>query len=222
MDLRETIVIDDVLPEEEYQKYHDMILNSPNWRFVQDMSYSSEKVKYPSYGFNMTFKHPKNGVLSPLYEAVCVPIINTALTKLNLEIVDVAFNRAFLQIPLNSRFFKHNNGIHVDIPDDHYACVYYLNDCDGDTIIFNETSKDILYGSKNATVSEHRRVSPKKNRMVLFDGSRYHCSSQPTNSYRCIINYDLIFKKDFKTDVLPEEVTPEMRNQITYIDTKGL
>ena len=66
-----------------------------------------------------------------------------------------------------------------------------MNDCDGDTIIFNETNKDILYGSSNAVVTEHKRVKPKKGRLVMFDGARYHCSSQPTENYRCIINFVL-------------------------------
>jgi hypothetical protein len=38
---------------------------------------------------------------------------------------------------------------------------------------------------------EHKRVTPKRGRAVLFDGSRYHCSSQPTIGYRTIINFDL-------------------------------
>ena len=80
----------------------------------------------------------------------------------------------------------------MDIPQDHYACVYYLNDSDGDTIIYEQNKHDTVAGSNNVELVEHARVTPKKGRLVMFDGARYHCSSQPKESYRCIINFDLV------------------------------
>lgn len=192
LQLKETIVIDDIIPSELQNKFHDTVMKYPSWTFVDDMSYSSSKLKYPSYGFNMLFKHPEHGILSDLYEIISVPIINHALEKTKIKIEDIYFNRAFLQMPLDKKFIKEHNGIHIDIPQPHYACVYYLNDTDGDTIIYEQTMINTPFGSQNVELKEHKRVTPKKGRFVIFDGSRYHCSSQPTENYRCIINFDLI------------------------------
>jgi hypothetical protein len=87
---------------------------------------------------------------------------------------------------------KDRNGVHVDLPIRHVACVYYCDDSEGDTVIYEQTFGSVVPGSVGNELSEHRRVSPKKNRIVAFDGSRYHCSSQPSRSPRCIVNFDLV------------------------------
>jgi len=190
--LKETVIIDDIIPKNLQDDFHDIVMKYPSWTFVDDMSYSPTKTKYPSYGFNMLFKHPEHGVLSDLYEAVSVPIINHFLEKTKISIKDIYFNRAFLQMPLDNKFIKEHNGIHIDIPEPHYACVYYMNDTDGDTILYEQTMENTPFGSQNVQLKEHIRVTPKKGRFVMFDGLRYHCSSQPRDNYRCIINFDLI------------------------------
>lgn len=192
MDLRPTLIIDNIIPENLQTEYHDLIMSQRSWCFIKDMSYSKGDLKYPSYGFNMLFKHPDYGVTSSLYEAVSVPIINALLEKEKLDVKDIFFNRAFLQLPLSESFYKGQNGLHVDLAEPHYACVYYLNDSDGDTIIMEQSTVDTEPGSQGVDVKIHQRVTPKKGRMVIFDGRRYHCSSQPLHNYRAIINFDLV------------------------------
>lgn len=191
-ELKQTVVIDDVIPEELQNEFHDKLMNYPEWRFIKDMSYNVTNSQFPSYGFNMMFKHPEIGVVSNLYEEISVPIINALVEKQRLQIEDIYYNRAFLQLPLAVKFTKEHNGVHLDLPQDHYACVYYVNDSDGDTIVYEQNRYNTIAGSNNVELTEHVRVTPKKGRIVMFDGARYHCSSQPRNSYRCIINFDLI------------------------------
>lgn len=187
--LKETVIIDDIIPVEKQDEFHSYLMKA-SWHFLLDMSYNNSD--YPSYGFTSVFKDPFKGVISPFYEMVSVPIINNLIEKLDLEINDVYFNRTFLQLPLADKFYKGHNGIHVDLPKEHLACVYYVNDSDGDTIIYEQSTLDTPEGAINVDLKEHARVTPKKGRMVMFDGRRYHCSSQPTKGYRCIINFDLI------------------------------
>jgi len=191
-ELKETIVLDDIIPEDFQNYVHSVLTTSESWRFIRDMSYATCELRYPSYGFNMMFKHPGVGVTSELYEKLSVPLISYIQSEVNLEEKEIYFNRSFLQLPLDQKFIKEHNGIHVDIPQDHYACIYYVNDCDGETILYDQTIHNTQGGSKNVDLKEHKRVMPKKGRVVLFDGARYHCSSQPRESYRCIINFDLI------------------------------
>lgn len=192
IELKETLIIDDVVPEDFQDYIHNTLMNTPNWRFIKDMSYANYDMENPSYGFNMAFKHPELGILSKLYMDISMPIINGLMSKILLDKRDIYYNRSFLQVPLNSKFIKEHNGVHVDIPDPHYACVYYVNDSDGDTIIYEQNIYNTKGGSQNVKLTEHKRVTPKKGRIVVFDGARYHCSSQPKDNYRCIINFDLV------------------------------
>jgi hypothetical protein len=58
------------------------------------------------------------------------------------------------------------------------TCVYYVNDSDGDTLFFSSDLK-----------TETARVSPKKGRLVMFDGNTLHAGQAPkTNEVRCVIN----------------------------------
>ena len=75
---------------------------------------------------------------------------------------------------------------HYDNEEEHLAAVYYVNDCDGDTIIYNE-----IKTYQNNKLSTRVRVSPKKGRMVLFNGMHLHTSEYPyTNDMRAIINFN--------------------------------
>jgi hypothetical protein len=73
---------------------------------------------------------------------------------------------------------------HVDMNGEHHTAVYYVNDSDGDTIIYNEREELGTYTIK-------QKVTPKQGRMVLFDGSLYHTAEQPLNNVRCVVNYNL-------------------------------
>lgn len=86
----------------------------------------------------------------------------------------------------------HYNTPHVDWnPDDRVAgekyksFVFYVNDADGDTYLFNE---HILDSPKSLTVKQ--TFSPKANTGIFFDSDNYHASSPPVNSnVRLVINF---------------------------------
>jgi hypothetical protein len=187
--LFETKVIDHIIPHDAQETVKKLVLGG-DWKLVSDMSYNNSDK--PSYGLNQMFKHPDKGVMSPLYEIVAVPILNVVLEKLGITITDCNHSRSFLQLPLRDEFLKEHNGIHVDLPIPHLACVYYVNDSDGDTVLYEQTWNNTIPNSSNNVMVEHARVTPKQGRFVVFDGMRYHCSTQPTTGYRCIINFNLI------------------------------
>jgi hypothetical protein len=81
----------------------------------------------------------------------------------------------------------HYNLVHVDnIHEDKWSAVYYLNDSDGDTVLFNEFREEL----PPTKLTIFKRISPKKNRLVVFNSSRYHASCNPSiNTERFIINF---------------------------------
>jgi len=80
------------------------------------------------------------------------------------------------------------NPPHIDLVDiKHKVLLYYVNDSDGDTIIYEDKSAETVVD----------RISPKQGRILFFDGNCYHSSSSPTvNNKRIVINIDLVNKKD--------------------------
>ena len=187
----DTVVVDDVLNHKDQVHLHDMIMHHVEWKFLNDVSGNNNQ-PFPSNGFVHVTKHPEFTKPSIIYD-VLEGMFKERFQQFVPLYKEIYYNRLFLQLPLAPQYKKEHNGIHVDLPPylPHVACVYYCNDSDGDTIIYDQTINDVPGGSQNVKLVEHKRVTPKRGRAVFFDGSRYHCSSQPTVNYRTIINFDL-------------------------------
>jgi len=189
----ETVVVDNLITEKDQVHLHDMIMYHSQWKFLKDVS-GNENQPYPSHGFVYIINHPeKESTSDSEMRYVIHNMFKDRFDKFVPEYKQIYYNRIFLQLPLAPQFKKEHNGVHVDLPPHlpHVACVYYCNDSDGDTIIYEQTINDTPGGSQGVQLKEHKRVTPKRGRAVFFDGSRYHCSSQPTRNYRTIINFDL-------------------------------
>ena len=82
---------------------------------------------------------------------------------------------------------------YIDIPfeyangfNEYTTTIYYTSDSDGDTVLYNETEESDQY-----TVME--TVTPKKNRLLIFDGKRFHTGHSPMlHQNRVLINSNFI------------------------------
>ena len=91
-------------------------------------------------------------------------------------------------------------GPHVDFSMDnnYYSLIYYVNDSDGDTFLFEEERKDddLNFQPNLSNLKIRERISPKKGRLLLFNGNILHSGNCPINSkIRCIVNYDFTATK---------------------------
>jgi hypothetical protein len=78
---------------------------------------------------------------------------------------------------------SHHHVPHVDYQFPHKTLLYYINNSDGDTSFYKKT----LNGHEKID-----RISPVKNRAVLFDGQTPHASSTPIDNYkRLVLNINL-------------------------------
>ena len=69
---------------------------------------------------------------------------------------------------------------HVDFKYDHTTMLYYVNDSDGPTKLYNADKTKVV-----------KEIHPKRGRVVLFDGLTYHASSSPKDHpCRIVINYN--------------------------------
>jgi hypothetical protein len=81
------------------------------------------------------------------------------------------------------------NGAHVDFVWPHKTALLYINDADGDTLIYEERCA----GVRPETFTLRQQIVPVANRLVLFDGQRFHTGTTPTRTARRVVlnvNYE--------------------------------
>ena len=115
------------------------------------------------------------------------PII-TRLNLKNLGLDDYKFKRVKvnlltppIQNNINSYHLPHFDSMN---PND-ISIIYYVNNSNGDTVLFNEEYDGIIPTS----VSIKQTISPLRGRVLIFNSNQFHASRPPQNiDYRCIIN----------------------------------
>jgi len=87
------------------------------------------------------------------------------------------------------------NGEHVDFDFPHNTALLYLNDSDGDTVIYNEQ----FDSSANLNAIAYRKkfladeltplitIQPEENKLVWFNGLHYHTGTLPTTTARRVV-----------------------------------
>lgn len=125
--------------------------------------------------FQLTHKFVDKGKVNSSH----INIIVDLLHELNMEGSHILRCKANLKFKSNTR--KKHNGFHVDHKDPHEVMIYYVNDSDGDTYLkVGKTTK---------------RISPKKGRVLCFDGKIMHAANHPRKiNKRLIINFNLVKK----------------------------
>lgn len=122
------------------------------------------------------------------YFDVLKPLIYELESKLpELNIVGIRRIKSNILTKQSSLPEYHYNIPHQDAISNSYSMVYYTQDSDGDTFLFNEYYEE---GKVPNRLTVAQRVSPKKNRAVIFESNRYHASSNPRfHKDRIIINF---------------------------------
>ena len=99
--------------------------------------------------------------------------------------------RARLDMTFKSLGIRHDP--HTDHAMPHWTAILYFSDTDGDTIIYNERRDGVKYHlpslESDVGLTELIRITPKKNKIVFFDGLHYHTGHSPTKtSNRILLN----------------------------------
>jgi len=185
------VILDDVISK-EYQDYLEtLLIDNPEmaWHLIKDLDHEVSSVKRTSsvgLSIQAITDGKEHGMLALIFKSLCYAMAE----KLNIKVGGVLTARAFLQMPNN---LSNTMSYHVDHLRPHKVLLYYVTESDGNTIILKQRypfSYNKVSGLKTGEVVQE--ITPKKGRVVLFDGSHFHASSVPTTDLRCVININII------------------------------
>lgn len=176
-------VIDDAIPSYLQDFYELSILGKSTNKRIKptvDLHCKYEKTAIDESGnMPLSFVHL---LKTPFETSKHMPnfyqIVDIYCKKSNSIMYDILAGRIYVTTPQNTN--KVHYEPHVDMEKWHKVLLYYVNDSDGDTVFFNKKDGKII-----------ERVSPKKGRLVAFDGNIYHAAGIPKNNHRCVVNFDV-------------------------------
>ena len=190
------LIIDDLVPKQLQDKIEKAFLSNGevncNWFFhpascIEENNPWADLLKHRNVVEAPQFCHymydEEKGINSEYfnYVAPLLNILKQEYTDVNFDIVRIKAN---LQLQNKLSCNEKHAAPHKDFNFGHHVFLYYINDCDGDTFLFNELG--------NGEIEVVERVSPKKGRLVCFDGKWLHASSVPINSeYRAVLNMNI-------------------------------
>lgn len=144
------------------------------WHYLEDTTYeraTKPSISTPGFTHLLFSNDGKQSEYFNLFK----PVFENGCAAVGLKPISVMrFRLGFL---LKTRYnLPHQpyvyNEPHVDFEVDHYTALYYVNDADGDTVLFNQTEPSPSYTQKLA-------ISPDRGKFAVFNGRHYHASTCP-------------------------------------------
>ena len=212
MNLESIRTVHDVLPKFGLKKLQQTLL-SPSfpWFFIPNTAYFEVS---KSNVINDCNRPMANGWSHTVYEEG--QILGSHIHLLELALMEAAEKanipvskiiRIRIGLILSNEISYRLNGAHVDYTEPHTTALFYLNNSDGDTILYNEMY-DMNYRTIDEVEDKSREyynsvlknagtidttITPEENKFVFFNGLKYHSSSTPLkNNYRIVVNYNFI------------------------------
>lgn len=196
IDKQEFIVIDDFLPSNHSDEiYNFLTATGEQWVFNVATSEKKEFYKqkeiddncreylqFGKYFIKTDDELEKNNVAihdTPENMKKILYVVEEFNKRFNLDEIKIFRAKANLLTQYQNNKKEYYDTPHVDCYFPHYVLLYYVNDSDGDTILF-----------KNREI--WKRVSPKKNRLLMFNHKMLHASSHPIEAIaRVVLNYNI-------------------------------
>ena len=196
--MHRVLVIDDAVDKQTQDLIEKTIFNrETQWTLGRTVFYEKhpevvEQQRNTLMSFTKSLLRVDDGFIVDdfgMYDKILDAIDN----RTNLKVNSLLTSRIQLQLPVITD--KLYGVPHVDgyrnVP--YKVAVYYVNDVDGDTFLFKQTTKNTTPEQiLNGELEIDQQISPKKGRLIVFDGDIYHAVGKPKTDLRCIINYNFV------------------------------
>lgn len=184
-----TTIIDDFLPIDVFKKIQKEVMHPEfPWFYIEHVSIAPEEndindplaVETDGY-FHIVYDKPLNAMsythelFQPFYKK---------LEDLGYNGNQLVRSRLSVKHPRSGFTEQNYNLPHVDYHTPHDTIIFYLNDSDGDTHIFDQ-NYTVMGCTEGFTIKQ--KVTPKANRLLLIDGMQYHTASNPFKTQRRIV-----------------------------------
>ena len=190
----EPLILDNLLPESFVKELEFTLTKTEfNWHYRPSISYGGDSVidqfirNDPNIVETEAFVHRffyDKEKLSQYCDFIR-PILYFAEPYVN---VNTILRMRAVFAPKDFSLKEKYNVPHIDMKESHKTLIYYVNDADGGTIIFNEK-----YNPNLDYVTPERKtiktvVEAKRGRVVIFDGDHYHTGIIPAEKNKILIN----------------------------------
>ena len=196
-------ILDNLIPK-NYQDFLENIINTqvPFWLKTSNSSGvpTSDYIKFyniqdklydgPQMIHYLINKIEDETLLPSVYYELISPIFHYVQSYFNFSFTfETLRSKINLKHLTSLKYKSHFNPPHIDITPpllNSWILIYYVNDSDGDTIIFNEKYNS-LESKENFSIQQS--IFPQKGKILLFPSDIYHSANFPTSSNnRIIIN----------------------------------
>lgn len=198
-------VIEQIIPKSYQQEILSEVKNIP-WYYVDEIADFKNTNEYEiqftdeNVINSHAFAHVvvNGGEVQSSFYGLFRPITYFFTQKTGVEVLSILRIRLRMTVATPG-FEEHNyNPPHVDLNTNvpYKTMVYYVNDSDGDTILFDQKIEpEKEKPRKNITPNILFRNTPRMGDALYFDGHQYHCGNTPVkNKFRLIANFDFIIK----------------------------
>ena len=190
-------IFDDIIDSDEQNKLESHIL-SDSIKWLEHKNITGE------FGGGVNESFPGSVIHWETVDSDMLDMVDKieklSIDKLNLQFVKNIRNKINKTSPLNISY-NASKLMHIDTGTNHIVIIYYINDSDGDTLLFTnkkgnsaESIKDNFNSVNTDDFELLQRVSPKKGRILIFNGNLYHYGEYPTKGNRFVINYNTAAK----------------------------
>jgi hypothetical protein len=177
------IIVDDNFVRNDFKSELESMMTNGTipWFYVPNTVPPEREYRgFDSIGF-FTHMYLLNGEKNSEFLAIILSLFESFINKHNIDVKGILHCRSNFMLRSDT---KKTTFPHIDFDSPHKVFLYYVNDCDGDTVFFKESGEDL---------SEIDRISPKSGRAVLFDGLTLHGIQPPVLSdYRIVVNIPFV------------------------------
>ena len=193
-------IFDNIIPKGYQDALEDLITDELfDWGYANDVVWDQSSLRK-----GQSLKQVNDGfghmLCVPKHESKHWPFIKPFVYHINEALGEDAKNIFRVRVNLMLRAYPEDmpwNNEHIDSPTPHYTGIYYVNDTDGPTYIFDQKVTDIQHKNwtqdvvlnyiNNTEFTVAQAVGPKKGRLVVFNGQRFHASSKPRDNQNRIV-----------------------------------
>jgi len=194
------IVDDDIIPMELQEDIKNFLSTSYfPWYLCEEKTLTSPRDTYNYFKtiseniFEYSqFVHVFVDNYTVLSSANNIPmmIVNALKKKYNF-LGNILRSKANLSTRVSTSSDSLYNTPHVDNFNSHWVVLYYVNDSDGSTTIFNENISLTQSMTAIDRLTVQKQIAPKQGRCVIFDGNQAHAGMHPAVAdYRAVINFN--------------------------------